>query len=373
MSRTRDIRRCFSISALFVAAGAIAPVPFMSSARAQDPAPTTVQTQTPTGERVHMVKKGDTLWDLAAFYYGNPFLWKTIYDANRPVVENAHWIFPVERLIIPARNANASVPLGQPVPVQAMIELSVAPAPRDTTPTILGTVDFRRPLVTAFEQMTAPWLSTNPQPALVARLARLADPTVGADKIPSQLYPNDKVLLGEVHGTFVRGDSVQIVRLGRSMGLLGRIVEPLGILRVDSVGATMIAATLVKSFGPSKIGDYVMAMGAAPRSPRGDYTPIAAGPEGQLVEFMISETLHGPGDLAFISLGSDQVRIGDELIVYTPEQKIDNERPDMLPKTTVGVVRVVKVTDHSATVRVTGVRNTGLRNGLQARLVRRAP
>jgi hypothetical protein len=320
-----------------------------------------------------VVKKGDTLWDLAAFYYGNPFLWKIIFDANRPVVENAHWIFPVEKLIIPARDTTAAVPLGDPVPTQAMVQVTVAAAPADTTPTILGTLDLRRPLVTQYEYLTAPWLSMDPQPSLVARLVRVADPTVGSDKIPQQLYPNDKVLLGDVRGTFVRGDSVQIVRLGRRMGLLGRVVEPLDILRVDSVGATVVAATLVKSFGTSKIGDYVMAMGAAPRLPLGDYTPAPVGPQGQLVEFMLNETLHGPGDLAFISLGSDQVRIGDELVVYTPEQKIDNERPDLLPRTTVGVVRVIKTTDHSATVRVMGVTNTGLRNGLQARVVRRAP
>ncbi len=52
---------------------------------------------------------------------------------------------------------------------------------------------------------------------------------------------------------------------------------------------------------------------------------------------------------------------------------ISAKRPDVIPAATVGVVKVVKVTDHSATVRVTGVRNTGLRSRLPARLVRRAP
>jgi hypothetical protein len=135
----------------------------------------------------------------------------------------------------------------------------------------------------------------------------------------------------------------------------------------------VVAATLVRQFGTARIGDYVMALGAPPSVPRGEYTTVQAGPETNVVEFLQPRSLYGPGDLAFIALGADQVRIGDELAVYTAEQKIDNERPEVLPKTTIGVVRVIKVTDHSATVRIMSLTNTGLKNGLPARLIRRAP
>jgi nucleoid-associated protein YgaU len=52
-------------------------------------------------QREHVVRRGDTLWDLARLYLSNPFLWPMIFEANRDVVENPHWIFPAERLIIP--------------------------------------------------------------------------------------------------------------------------------------------------------------------------------------------------------------------------------------------------------------------------------
>lgn len=375
MSRTRDIRRGFSFPALLIVTSAFGMLNASASGvRAQTPPP--AQTPSSAVKREHVVKKGDTLWDLASLYYGNPFLWKIIYDANKPVVENPHWIYPVEKLIIPGRDMTRPMPLGQPIaePAPAPIQVTVEPVQaKDTTPTVLGTPDMSRIMVSSFEYLTAPWLSQNPEPGIVARIIRLADPTVSSDKIAQQVYPHDKVLLGDIRGTFRKGDSVQIIRLGRGMGTYGRIVEPLAVLSVDSVGTTVIAATVVRLFGPAKIGDFAMAMGAPLRVPRGAYTTVEAGPEGNILEFLNLSTLHGPGDLAFISFGSDQVRIGDELTVYTPEQRIDNVRPDILPKTTVGVVRVVKVTDHSATVRVIDVRNTGMKNGLLARLVRRAP
>lgn len=52
------------------------------------------------GSRVHIVEKGDTLWDLAQRYYNNPLLWPQIWDANK-YIPNAHWIYPGDPLTIP--------------------------------------------------------------------------------------------------------------------------------------------------------------------------------------------------------------------------------------------------------------------------------
>ncbi|HEY5610375.1 MAG TPA: LysM peptidoglycan-binding domain-containing protein, partial [Thermoanaerobaculia bacterium] len=47
----------------------------------------------PPGSKVHIIEKGDTLWDLAAKYYGNAYLWPQLWEANTYITD-AHWIYP---------------------------------------------------------------------------------------------------------------------------------------------------------------------------------------------------------------------------------------------------------------------------------------
>ncbi len=64
--------------------------------------------------KTHTVKSGDCLWNISKKYYGNGAKWKTIYNANKKVIENTakkygkksssngHWIYPGTKLTIPA-------------------------------------------------------------------------------------------------------------------------------------------------------------------------------------------------------------------------------------------------------------------------------
>jgi len=56
------------------------------------------------GQELHIVKKGDTLWDLGQKYLGSPFAWPQIWDLNK-WVKDPHWIYPGNPLLIPANRA----------------------------------------------------------------------------------------------------------------------------------------------------------------------------------------------------------------------------------------------------------------------------
>ncbi len=66
-----------------------------------------------TINKTYTIKSGDTLWKIAKKFYGNSLKWKTIYNANKTIIEktakqhgrksssNGHWIYPGTKIIIP--------------------------------------------------------------------------------------------------------------------------------------------------------------------------------------------------------------------------------------------------------------------------------
>lgn len=46
---------------------------------------------------IHVVKRGDTLWDLCARYYGNSWQWPRIWSYNSQIA-NPHWIYPGDQI-----------------------------------------------------------------------------------------------------------------------------------------------------------------------------------------------------------------------------------------------------------------------------------
>lgn len=49
----------------------------------------------------HEVQKGDTLSKIAEKYYGDPSLYKDIFEANRNILKDPNKIFPGQKLRIP--------------------------------------------------------------------------------------------------------------------------------------------------------------------------------------------------------------------------------------------------------------------------------
>jgi len=54
------------------------------------------------GPDAYIIQKGDTLWDLAGQWLGDPFLWPQVWDENRYILDS-HWIYPGDPLVVPGR------------------------------------------------------------------------------------------------------------------------------------------------------------------------------------------------------------------------------------------------------------------------------
>jgi len=53
----------------------------------------------PTGVKHHIIVKGDTLWDIAGAYFGDPFLWPQLYQVN-DYIRDPDLIYPGDPIIL---------------------------------------------------------------------------------------------------------------------------------------------------------------------------------------------------------------------------------------------------------------------------------
>jgi LysM repeat protein len=55
----------------------------------------------PAAPRTYRVVKGNTLWGIAQQFYGKGTLWPRVFDANRNLIKDPHWIYPNQVFVIP--------------------------------------------------------------------------------------------------------------------------------------------------------------------------------------------------------------------------------------------------------------------------------
>lgn len=59
----------------------------------------------PAEAQVHVIQQGDTLWDLAGQFYGDPYLWPQLWEQNQYILD-AHWIYPGDPLVVAGTGAS---------------------------------------------------------------------------------------------------------------------------------------------------------------------------------------------------------------------------------------------------------------------------
>lgn len=320
--------------------------------------------------RTHVVRRGDTLWDIARTYLANPFEWPRVYDLNTGIVSDPHWIYPNQELVLPGSLLRRDLPptvLGTPLTWEPARERPdvVAPEPE---PTVIADLDLREPVMRPGEYLATPWLADTTRMAWAGRVVRIADPAAHEDRMPSMLRQFQQVHLGNMRVGVAAGDSLQIVRVGRTVAGGRRIVEPLGLLEVDSVAADVVVATVARLYGEAREGDRVVTPELIPEFARGTPTPVASGAEGRLVAMLEEQPLYGTTDVGFVNLGASAVAVGDELEVYLPNRNVAAGNP--APPQRVGIVRVVRVAGPTATVRILQVENTAFDVGQLVRVIR---
>jgi len=355
-----------------------------------------VMTADTTREVKHVVKKGDTLWDLAQTYLKNPFRWPEIFRRNTDVVKDPHWIYPGEVIRIwgtelkPGALARADsagevvshvVTRPAPPPVQGQngegSELTVfaSPIARAAAQVQTDVVNRSRPGgVRRGEVETAPYADRSGGPKNAGRLVASVDrPGIKTNIVQIRYQINDDLFLDLPKGLVPRlGDSYVSYILGPNLGDNGQVVIPTGILRIEALpqGQRPIAR-IMKQFGEIKLDQEVV---VAPdvQLPSGTISPLGGGMRGRVVYVHETPVLPSIGHYVLISPNAKSgIHVGDEVTFI--DNSTGREDPSPAPAVTAGIGQVVRVTPYASTVIIVKQTQPTIRDGMPVRLTGTMP
>jgi len=319
----------------------------------KNPYPKTVE----AGNRVHIVERGDTLWDLAQRYYNNPFLWPQIWDANK-YVPNAHWIYPGDPIVIPPLSPMSEEKIAQETATEPQTgekgEEETAPAPaqgKRAYPIALASDLYCSGFIT---NNTSNWTS------------QIIGNEMDADRVGQSLYDIVYINAGEAEGVSP-GDEFTTMIKRRSiehpitLKTLGDYVVQTGRIKVVATQEHTSTAQVTYSCQPVEIGNYLVPFEPKEVPLLSDMPTVDRfGEEGPNAKGYIVHAKYDLGTVAEgyeveVDLGAkDGVVPGTRMIIYREHFKTYEETKvtQKLPRRVLGELVVFNVQDTTATGRI---------------------
>ena len=344
--------------------------------------------QQPVG--THTVVDDDTLWDLAQFYYQNPYEWRVIWEANRDSIADPNLIYPTEVFIIPGlpgQTVAAAPPDTMAVPGTPSDSVAEPVSATPSTPPDLVQFGFRQarpaeqvrtifysdttgqgsgvggstavPYVAVTRDMvySAPWL-LRPGTELESTGYVQGFATEGARATTIRSF--DRIVLDMPAPARV-GAQLQLFRVERSIEMVGEVVMPTGIATVESIGGSGVVAVVTKEYGRIQPGDLVRPVPTYTLQPGQYAQDIAGGSEAMIMGVAGRQELNNLGHIAFLDLGSDDgIVVGDEFVLFGSIAGVQEGR-----------LQVVGVTPNTASARIVALVDDVFQQGVVVRLARK--
>ena len=346
---------------------------------AQEPAST---------ERVHVVKEGDTLWDIARAYLNDPFLWPEIYRINTSVVEDPHWIYPGERLQLPGGSGELGPPPlisvddqdGGPVLASGpsvftqVVSQRRGPAAPSQRKGVMG-----RQATTAVREgefRAAPFAVQRNGQNGAGRILRTHEMSgIKEAEGRERLRIEERIyIMPPVGAQPVAGTRFLAFRNGPELENGGRVIIPTAVIEVVTPGTDNEAslARVAEIYDDLKISQGLLAIEAFEM-------PVGVQPQGGVYEptgnvVWIKDDALLPTLQRYILLSTtaqDGVKLGDQFTVVRSRQHTDDGIA--IPEQPIAIAQVVRVTDFGATAIVIQHTQPALQTGLLARMTARMP
>jgi hypothetical protein len=360
-----------------------------------------VPIDTVVSEVRHVVKRGDTLWDLARQYLKDPFRWPDVFRRNTAVVENPHWIYPGEVLFMPtgavrvealrtaeeegtvvSRVVTRSVP-DTIEPVLSTAAIVVDPAERTTFaqsqvglpggPSFSAVARSARGGVRRGEMDAAPFVTAAAGPADVARIVGSADREgVAPIDLEHRFQLNDHAYLSfRDRRRGAVGSEFLVLSIGPTLGDAARVMVPTGVVRVveAQVGDRPAKARLIRQFGEVLMNQVLIPYERiSPFDERG-IVPVATGTNGRVVWVQNDPVLPSLQHYVVLSVPRGRVQLGDRFTLV--DQTRRGAADTRTPPEDAAVVQVVRVTPFGATAMIVAQKLPTIAEGMHARMTGR--
>ncbi|MFL5576522.1 MAG: cytochrome c biogenesis protein CcsA [Gemmatimonadaceae bacterium] len=350
----------------------------------QQPAPSSQEVQ--AAERTHAVRTGDTLWDLSRTYLGDPFLWPEIYRLNTDVVEDPHWIYPGERLRLPAGSVSGTLADRAGDGAGDEAGDGTAPAggatlfsrhgsgPGGSSGRLSLVGRTPRPLVRLGEYYAAPYVERVGGPSGAGRIVATADIS-GIVQISARdrLQVEDRVLVTPPRGESASAGARYLAfALGPELPGLGQVVIPTAVVRVERDGAAgeALHARVVSVYDNVRVGQGLVKFDSVTFGSDVQPAPAELDRIGAKVVWIPGDNVL-PSEHQYLVLdraSRDGIKPGDQFTLLRPRSR--NADGVAFPDEIIAVAQVVRVTPYATTAIVIDQAQPAIREGNSAR---RAP
>ena len=315
----------------------------------------------PQQERVHVVQPGETLWDIARAYLNDPFLWPEIFRLNARTVEDPALIYPAERLVIPGPGGEAAPDAGGFAPQ----------ARQDEGPRVRFQQRTAGPAVLQGDFYRAAFVARPGEVPLVGRFMEAEFQSVVQQRMPSAMNLYDRLFVRVDPAAVKVGDRLHFLREGQEIRRVGRVYQPTGVGTVAALDGETATVVLVGMFDRVEAGNVVIPVEAFPVRGTARPAAVSADLQGRILGFQDAQPLPRTESILFLDIGRTAgVAVGDEFEAYDPPA---GRRWGTRPEVRVARMQVVRVTEGTASVRVTHLEQPRIAVGLPVRRVARMP
>ncbi|MEP7002591.1 MAG: LysM peptidoglycan-binding domain-containing protein [bacterium] len=324
----------------------------------------------------HIVKRGDTLWDIAHTYLGDSFLWPTIYRLNTDQIEDPHWIYPGEVLRMPGRDP------GAPVIAEQAPTSRVGPSvfKRESISRTAGLLVSPTPPahVTIGDVLRSTFVASVAGPRGSGKILFGADiPGIAKERLTTNFQMYDKLVMEPPVGS-VAGEHEKFItyRLGETIEDFGTVVIPTSLIQVVRAPRNGEAAIVevLEVYGMVDADAPVIALDTTGAGATSQPVPYKDDRVTKIRAIWRAAVLPSLDYDVLLDLTSkDGMKIGDEVQIFRPRQASVQDERMAIPEVLIATAQVVRVTPYGSTARITSQQQPAIKVGESVRLTARMP